>query len=295
MLNKKNNQSGQALLIILLTMAVVLVVVLSILSRSVTDVSVSSQDEDSLRAFSAAEAGVEKALIIGSNIDSAEIGNATYSVNIASAAEGQKEFNYPIQPFSGESITAWFVAHDENDDLSCSVDGKPCFTGNSIKVCWGKDGSETIPALELSVFYADTSGNYSTIQVGRAAIDPNSSRTTANFFSTPDAGTCTILGKTYPYQKTISFADLGISSGVYNTVNGLQFMSIRSLYNISESNPIGYSVNFAGNGLLPSQGKSIDSSGSSGDANRRIDVFNTYPEVADIFEFGVYSSGTINK
>jgi len=295
MLKKINNQSGQALLIILLTMAVVLVVVLSILSRSVTDVSVSSQDEDSLRAFSAAEAGVEKALIIGSNIDSAEIGNATYSVNIAAAAEGQKEFNYPIQPFSGESVTAWFVAHDENDNLSCTVEGKPCFVGNSIKVCWGRSDSETIPALELVVFYADTPGDYSTIQVARAAIDPNSSRTPVNFFGAPDEGVCTILGKTYPYQKTISFADLGISSGVYNTVNGLQYMSVRSLYNTSESNPIGVSVDFAGNGLLPSQGKSIDALGSSGNANRRIDVFNTYLEAVDIFEFGIYTSGTINK
>jgi Tfp pilus assembly protein PilX len=61
----RNNQNGQALLIVLLGMAVVLTLVLSIVSRSVTDVSITKRDEESLRAFSAAEAGVEQALLVG--------------------------------------------------------------------------------------------------------------------------------------------------------------------------------------------------------------------------------------
>lgn len=151
-MNKKKLQKGQALLIVLLSMSVVLVVVLSILARSITDVSVSSQDEDSLRAFSAAEAGVEQALIIGSSIGSTEIGNASYNVGVSAVAEGEKEFNYPSFLFSGESITIWFVVHDENNGFICSEE-KPCFTGNTIKICWGKEGSALdsgqTPALEL--------------------------------------------------------------------------------------------------------------------------------------------------
>ena len=59
-------ESGQALLIVVLSLAVVLTVVLSILARSVTDIKLSTGSEESLRAFSAAEAGIERALIAGS-------------------------------------------------------------------------------------------------------------------------------------------------------------------------------------------------------------------------------------
>ena len=53
------NQSGQALLLVLLSMAVILTVVLSILSRSILDVAVTTGEEEALRAFSAAEAGMQ--------------------------------------------------------------------------------------------------------------------------------------------------------------------------------------------------------------------------------------------
>ena len=57
MRNLPKIESGQALLLVLLGMAVVLTIVLSILSRSVTDIAVTSREEEALRAFSAAEAG----------------------------------------------------------------------------------------------------------------------------------------------------------------------------------------------------------------------------------------------
>ena len=59
----EKNQKGQALIIILLVMSVVLTVVLSSVSRSVTEIVVTGYEEDALRAFSAAEAGVEEKLL----------------------------------------------------------------------------------------------------------------------------------------------------------------------------------------------------------------------------------------
>ena len=53
----RQTQSGQALLVILLSMAVILTLVLSVASSSITDVTVTTFEEDALRAFSAAEAG----------------------------------------------------------------------------------------------------------------------------------------------------------------------------------------------------------------------------------------------
>lgn len=294
---KTKYNSGQAILIVLLSMAVILTIVLSVLSRSITDISISTQDEDSLRAFSAAEAGVEKALI-GTVIGSAELGNANYSFNVSAFAEGEKEFNNSSQLFSGESLTTWFVAHDSQALSTCSAD-KPCFTGDTLKVCWGKPGTDAnlsvTPALELVIFYTPVLGDYSSTLIAREAIDPNSSRRVANSFSQPDSGNCTISGETYQFQKTLNLGDAGIPAGTYNNQNGLQFMIIRSLYNTNESNSIGISVNFPNNSVLPSQGMLIDSKGSSGNANRKIEVFNSFREIPEVFEFGVYSQIGVTK
>ncbi len=46
-------------MLVLLSMSVVLTLVLFILSRSITDIAVTTSQEEAVRAFSAAEAGVD--------------------------------------------------------------------------------------------------------------------------------------------------------------------------------------------------------------------------------------------
>jgi len=55
-------QSGQALLIVILVMVIALTVGLSVAVRTTTNIRTASEDENSQRAFSAAEAGVSKRL-----------------------------------------------------------------------------------------------------------------------------------------------------------------------------------------------------------------------------------------
>jgi hypothetical protein len=55
-------RKGQAALIVTLVVIVGLTVAVAVISRSVTDVGVSTQEEERARSFSAAEAGVEDAL-----------------------------------------------------------------------------------------------------------------------------------------------------------------------------------------------------------------------------------------
>ncbi len=54
--NFLKNQKGQALLLVLLVMSLVLTLVLSSVSKSVTDVEVSKYEDNSIRAFDAAQA-----------------------------------------------------------------------------------------------------------------------------------------------------------------------------------------------------------------------------------------------
>lgn len=284
--------SGQALLLVLLSMAVVLTIVLSILSRSVTDVAITTRDEDALRAFSAAEAGIERALIIGEDIDDS-LGEAEFSADVTEFAEGLKEFVYPIKLLSGEAATIWFVGHDANGNLSCSAE-KPCFTGDTVKICWGEPGTgsgdSATPAIEVSVFYAESPGDYSTIKIARATYDSNGTRRLSNNFDSQDSGDCTVAGSGFEFKKTINLGGLGIPAGVLTAENGLQFARVRIFYNTLISHPFGVDVS-AGDSLLPSQGLEIKSSGLSGEANRKISVFRAFGEPPPIFDAAIFSAG----
>ena len=279
-----HQDSGQALVLVLLSLSVVLTIVLFVLSRSITDIAVSTSGEEAIRAFSAAEAGVEKALVLGPS--GGPIGDANFSASVESFAEGQYQFNYPLDLASGDSATIWFVSHDDSGSIICDAEN-PCFSGNQMKVCWGESGtsasSSTTPAIEISVFYDDGS-----IKIGRGAFDPYSGRPTSNFFSQPDSGTCTISDKTYEFQKTIDFSDLGAA-------DELLFAKVRMFYNSDRSHGVGVDVNFPGNDALPSQGNLINSTGTSGESVRRVEVFQSFSEPPSIFDSAVFSSTGLTK
>lgn len=290
-------QKGQALVLVLLSLAVVLTLVLFILSRSITDVAVSSKNEEAVRAFSAAEAGIEQALVIGSG-NSSSIGNAAFTSTVSSFAEGTQDFVYPIALSSGDTATTWFSDHDDAGNPVC--DGThPCFTGNTLKICWGKLGTlsavSDTPAIEVIVYYESIPGDIGSINIARAAFDPFVGRTPANSFAAVDSGTCTIGGVNYQFQKTIQFSDLGIPAGSYGVAGGLQFAKVRMFYNMNTSQNLGTSVNFPGNSLLPSQGQDISATGSAGESNRKINVFQGWPEAPSIFDGAIYSSVGLTK
>ena len=294
----KNNkyQSGQALLLVLLSMAVVLTIVLSVLSRTITDITITTKEEEALRAFAAAEAGIERALIIGTNAGGFG-DDASFTATVSDFGYQQSEYVYPEKLLSGETAIIWFVDHSE-DDGTLTCDTNECFTGSSMKVCWGEEGaaseSDTTPAIEVSISYAETLGDYSTIRIARETVDPNSVRRSTNNFSATDVGTCTIDGVAFEFNKTLDFASLGIPAASYNNQNGLQFAKIRILYNTDAAHTVGVDVSASGNDL-PSQGLRIESAGSSGEANRRIEVFQTFGELPLIFDAALFSPGGIIK
>lgn len=291
------NSSGQALLLVLLGMAVILTIVLSILSSSVTDVKVTTTEEDALRAFSAAEAGVERALITGGSA-TGSIGGSNFNASITTIGQAATSYIYPADVASGDTATIWMVSHDANDALICDAT-HPCFTGRTIKFCWGKSGTPnnaaTTPAIEVAVFYANTPGNYGTIRIGRATFEPNASRIASNAFLSPDAGTCTIGTTTFAFQKTVDLSTLGVPAGSYNSANGLQMLRVRMLYNTDRAQSVGVDTNFAGNSNFPSQAIQIESTGTAGDSTRRVQVLKGYADLPPVFDAAIFSPLGITK
>jgi len=175
-----------------------------------------------------------------------------------------------------------------------------CFAGSQIKICWGKAGtagdSEQTPAIEASIFYDATPGDDSTATIARLTSDPFQGRPGSNNFSAPDVGICTTDGQDFEFQKTINFDTLPtpIPATVYNSLNGgLQFVRVRMFYNTVESQSVGIFI--PGSGNLPSQGLKISSSGVSGEANRKIEVFEGYSEAPSIFDTSIFSPGGLVK
>lgn len=292
------NQSGQALLIVLLSMAVVLTIVLSIISFSVTDITVTTRESEALRAFSAAEAGVEKALVALSS-QSGSFGQDNFSANVSGIAQGSQSFNFPLELSSGETAGVWFVGHDSNENLVCTG-SDPCFTGSRMNVCWGKpgtpSGSAITPAVEVTIYYSSpavSGGSYSNISVVRDTADPNSSRLGQNAFSTASTSGCNINGITYAFSKTIDFSALGIPAASYGTQNGLQLAHVRILYN-TDPQPIGFDASAVG-GIFPSQGQKINSTGTAGESTRAVEVYKLYSDIAGVFESSLFTNAGVTK
>lgn len=274
MTSNSKNSEGQALVVVLLALAVVLTIVLYILSRSITDISVSSSQSQSVSAFSAAEAGVEQALVIGSG-GSSDVGSASYTSQVTGVASDSASFVYPVELNSGDDMVLWLKSQDSSSD----------FTGSNLKICWGSVGtspsSDTTPAIEVVLFNETSAGNPATTQIIRYALDSNAGAR-SNGFASPDnsAGACG--GQTFQFEKTISL------SGLHP-----QFAFVRMFYNTDTAQPVAFDSTDAH--TFPTQGLSIDSSGTAGQSTRRVSVFQSWQEVPDALQFAVYSSTEITK
>lgn len=280
--------SGQALIVILLVLAVAATVVLSLISRTVTDVAITNKEKESSRAFSAAEAGIEEALV-GGPATTTLPGGETYTVAVGAVGEGATEFVWPQEILAGDTVPLWFVSHSGDGSLTCA--DNRCFTGASFKVCWGREGTlsgdSQTPAIEVVVIYKTSAGAY---LVGRVALDPNFTRRSSNKFDA-ESGSCTLAGQAFPFGKTINFADLGIPSSVYDTAGGLQTARIRLLYNTATSHPVA----FGGTSSFPSQGKRLTSTGTSGEATRKVEVFQGFADLPPVFDFVLFTGGSLTK
>lgn len=269
------NSKGQALVLVLLALAVVLTIVLFILSRSITDISISSNESEAVSAFSAAEAGIEQALVIGVG-GSSLVGSASYTSQVTNVAQGTTDFVYPVDLNSGDSMTLWLK----------SQDGSPNFTGSNIKICWGRPGAYSnqnlMPALETVLFYETSAGNPGTARIFRAAFDPNAARRASNSFTAP-GGSCSISGQSFQFQTTINL------SGLPNP----QLAFVRMFYNTDTSQPVAFDS--TDSHLFPTQGMLISSLGTAAQSSRKVEVFQSWPEIPNSFQYAIYSSTGLTK
>lgn len=256
-------EKGQALLIVVLVMVIALTVGLSIASKSITSLRTSTEEANSQKALAAAEAGIEQAIKNNVQIASGSFtNNTTYSTNITSVSGTSFLLNAANPVLQDDGIDVWLSEYSINPS---EIYRNP-WSGN-LTIIWGTTSNGcSNAALEIAVI----SGTKSSPILTRYSYDPCQARAGVNSFDFVPTTARVISGKTLYYQVT-----LPVSFGLIARV--IPFYS----------NTI---IGVSGSSNLPSQGSVITSTGTSGDTQRRINVFQGYPEVpSEFFPYNLFS------
>jgi hypothetical protein len=294
---KQKNQSGQIIIVLLLLMLVALSVGLALVQRSVTDVTTSTQVEQSSRAFSAAEAGLEKALsgsfyytgggtVPLSNDSSAQITQSNY-LPLAGSFAG---IEYP--PVGRETAAEfWFV--------DPSVQGAPVAFYNqpTFTLFYGNEATTDKPAVEVSVII-ESNGTFSN-KLFYFDSDATRARANGNNFgisncSGPQTLGTGILGNNHKFYCSQSVGPIpNPAGGSCGTAScKLILAMVRFLY-INENHSLAIAPDPGGQ--FPSQVQIYNSIGTSGQSQKQVQAFKMRDVVPPWFDFAMFSINEIRK
>ncbi|MBI2021690.1 pilus assembly PilX N-terminal domain-containing protein [Candidatus Daviesbacteria bacterium] len=303
---RTNKEVGQAVIVLLLAMLVILAIGLAVIQRSLTDVTTSTQTDQSTRAFSAAEAGIERAISLESQGSLSDINN--YQLDNNSAFNVKITFNLPGtgQALELPELTREEVGHFwlSNPSSPGAVDAN-LYGGTSLRVYWGdKDLRSDInaintPAIEVNLislsgsafvsnkFYFDP---ISTRRINNGFSDPACNAPLPDQINTSDSPNTTVTDRLFRCMATINNI---------NTYGTPVLIRTRLFYaNSGEDHPIAIKpVGSCGALLctLPVQAKVFTSTGKSGQSQRTVKVFRQENVVPQIFDFAIFSTVNIEK
>ena len=250
--------SGQAVLLILLVVVVALGLGLSIMSQSTTDIRLSQQEQESARAFSAAEAGIEDALKQITTValglpQSLSIDNipVNYTVTGQDWLAGQFKENESAQVIlNGSANTLTLEWVDENSPAE------------NPSTCVGKTGQAPASLLITVV--------NSSYQVRRYGVNACSLTTSNGLTDIAADGSGQYLRS---YDLEITAAD--------------QLVRIRPLYNLT-------SLRVTALNPLPNQAYLVNSSAqTTTEEAKAIEVTRLEPATPSIFDYVLFSGGNL--
>ena len=262
-------QAGQALLAVILVVVIALTVGLSVAVRTTTNTLTTSEEENSQRAFSAAEAGIERS--IGTNPpelnNQPAAANTTYSTSVIQSSGASFLMNSGTIALKDEPVDLWLSTYP---DFTSPWSGNLTINwGNANDVCTNSETTNTQAALEIILI----SGTKANPTVNTYTFDPCAARAGQNKFQSVSTGSYSISGKSFNYQVVIP-----IASGLYGRIIPLYApTTIGVKKGDTDSN-------------LPPQGSIISSVGTSGTTKRKIVSFRGYPKLpVELFPYIIFS------
>ena len=311
--------TGQIIIILLLVMVVALAIGLSVVGRSINDISTSTNTENSSRAFSAAEAGIEKilnlqyeqAISLGGKVtplsDIQFDNNASAKDVLIDAAIPREKTALEYPPFGKESFAQFWLASPADPNCTDPV-GSRCYREDNFDVYFGEareyssrlDNLEDQPAIEVSVIYK-IGGEYKSEKYffDSYVKAPLPGRNSNNFNGCLDRGDSATA---WSVPKIVTNGGISANRAFYCKVNisgyketgsEIPYMvRVRILYTNS-SHPV--AVAPTGNASLPLQTNIYKSTGVAGDVQRRFEVFREKSVMPQFFDFALFSAGSLNK
>jgi hypothetical protein len=336
---KNNTQGGQILIVLILIMLVGLTVALAVAQRSKSDLSSSTKTEQTSRAFSAAEAGIEQALeqkpSIGDTllIPSSALGNES-SAKVTTSPELPLALQaLEIPPTGRADFAQIWLANPTADGTKCPQGGSAivpgfttCYTYKYIDVYFGNGGVRATsgssgstylsntndapyeltdkPGIELSLVYRDSASNY---LASRFYLDSDPLRPTAggintglNQSSNPECastpGNCVPVCPPSFHNISTSFGSnrlfyCKVTLPFPNNVTPM-LLRTRILYSKFDQR---IAIQPLGGQSLPRQAKVYTSVGTSGEAQRRLQVTQINQVVPHFLDFVIFAQGNLDK
>ena len=298
-----NRQKGQIVIILLLITLVALSVGLAITQRTLTNLTTSTQNEQASRAFSAADAGIERAIQASENdpnfssLSTFDVGpDSKASVTRVILPNPNQALEYP--PLGKETIAQfWLINPDNFNDAA--------FLNNEVDIYFGKfdvlPGSTDAPALEINAVILDISTN--SYLSSRYYIDSASS--TQQTGRSPENG-FTLSNQNCNGNNLINTSSSKDASSdrkfrckhhlVLSTDSNKKpiILRIRILYS-NLNHPIAVAPSPLLSNSLPPQASIFKSTGISGQSQKTLQVFRLKYVVPNFFEFSIFSAGDIQK
>lgn len=284
-----SNDKGQVLVLLIVIITVALATGLSIIQKSVSDIATASKIEQSSRAFSAAEAGIERALqgdsdpnvSFPSNNSQAVVSDQGLQPPVAESGTQQEPLEYP--PLAKEDVVQVWLADPAAPLPDCA--GFTCYKQSGLDIYWGNSATDKA-ALVLTLVYYE-GGQYK--ENKKWYLDNSQSAYVGNGFEKVNClGNYTVGLNRYQCKKTIT--SLPLPPAV------LMLMRARLVYNSSNQPFALRATGTCGSDCsLPPQARKIYSTGNSGETQRRIMVFQEKNVVPYFFDYAVFSAGDINK
>lgn len=263
------NSRGQVLLIVVVTMIVALTAGLTIASRTITNLRLTKQNEESQRAFQAASAGIDKLINAAAGVEeSGTLEDAGFQTKVLEQSASDYLLNNGTIIDQDRGMDVWLSDYPNFGSL---YTGNVTFRfGTSGQDCTATSGENVVPALEIVML----TGTVTNPSLSKYVFDPCSSRRTGgagNNFSSGSVAPITIDGVNFDY-----------STNAISVTNGL-IAKVLPLYNSAV-------IGIQWSGTPKSQGKLIESTGSSGETSRKVLYFESHPQIpTEVFPYVMVS------
>jgi|SRR3989344_609771 len=284
-------KQGQILILVLLAVVVVLAIGLSVASRNITNLRTSTQTEQSQRAFTAAEGGVEDVLsnleVIGDDIASRTglsgcnipLGSDTATCDVT---VGGLDADVQVK-----SSRVYEAAIQLGNVAQIDLDG---FSGDTVKVEWAKENDpiEVVAngsaAIEISLVYGASPYNIERWYFQGGSVPPSTSRDELIISNPPGASdSCVAVG----FEHCVEVNLVGSPS-----FQPPQVLRIRPFFTKTTAKVAAVSPD-----ELPLQTYDVSSTAKTEiGVTRKVQVSRSaLPQVPAVFDYAIYSENDIIK